>query len=354
MSSPEKRLWWYVEDEDSWGPVTQDALRDIVASGRLGHSFLVWSPGLADWVPINGVGELAEIFQPPPVPTNEHRWSAWSPEQQTTTFNVIADDVHRPAEATPPAAAAVADSGSRAPSPPQAAQRPEPEGQLDAQTLENAAQEPAIVIVDYSDRILPAAALPPSPVAPMEPAGPWRRFFARAFDLQWDIYVTAAVAWWLLPPEFWARPYASLAFVFGTIPLALLVDALVSATFGTTPGKALLGIRIVNLHSEPLGGFECLSRNAALWVQGLGLGVPPLTLITLYVALQKVRGKNSTAWDRAAGHRVLHQPKPAVSAFVFAVIWLALSAGGSVVLEHAIKTGAAMASGLHIPALKPG
>jgi uncharacterized RDD family membrane protein YckC len=342
MSSPEQRLWWYIDEEDSWGPVTQDALRDLVVSGRLGHSFLVWSPGLDDWRPIDSVAELGALFQPPPSPSQGQRWSAWPLEQQTTVFNPPSHEPRAPER--PPEAAG--DSDSRT-SPP-ADSSPHLPAVVGAELAkgqpESAAPEPPIVVIDYSERITPDLASRPSSVAPLAPAGPWRRFFARAFDLQWESFIVAALTVWLVPVKIWTSPYATLALIFTTLPLALVLDALVSAVFGATPGKALLGLKVVDLHAEPLKASGYLARNAALWVEGLGLGVPVLTLITLFVALRKVRHKQSAAWDRAKGSRVLHQPKPAISALIFLISWIALSSGGSLALARLLETRAVLPS----------
>jgi len=340
MSSPEKRLWWYIDEEDSWGPVTQDALRDLVVSGRLGHSFLVWSPGLEDWRPIDSVAELGALFQPPPSPSQGQRWSAWPLEQQTTVFNPPSKAPQAPERLPQAAGSAAGDSASRtSPSADSSSHPPAVVGaDLAQEQLESAAPEPPIVVIDYSERITPDFASRPSSAAPLASAGPWRRFFARAFDLHWESLIVAAVALWLVPVRFWASPYAIVAIIFATLPLALVLDALVFAVFGATPGKALLGLKVVGLHAEPLKAPGYLARNAALWIEGLGLGVPVLTLITLYVALRKVRRKQSTAWDRAKGSRVLQQPKPAIFTLIFLIIWIAVCIGGSLALERLLET----------------
>jgi hypothetical protein len=242
MSSPEKRLWWYIEEDDSWGPVTQDALQDLVVSGRLGHSFLVWSPGLDDWRPIDSVAELGALFQPPPSPGYGQRWPAWSLEQQNTVFNP--PDPPHISERTPRSTGpATVESDSRTSPPPvstpdQHKVVAQPEDARDES--QSAATEPPIVVIDYSERITSAS---PPPIAPLMTAGPWRRFFARVLDLLWESAIVAAVPLWLLPAKLWTSPYAILALVLGTIPLALVIHALMSAMFGTTPGKALFNVR---------------------------------------------------------------------------------------------------------------
>jgi hypothetical protein len=242
MSSPEKRLWWYIEDEDSWGPVTQDALQDLRVSGRLGHSFLVWSPGLDDWRAIDSVAELGALFQPTSSPNYGQRWSPWSLEQQTTTFNPP-ERPYAPERTLQAASSLPIDSDSPTSLPPvstpdqrEVAAQPE-----DArEERESAAPEPPIIVIDYSERI-PSTS--PPPIAPLKTAGPWRRFFARVLDLLWGSTIVAALLLWLVPVKVWTSPYTMLGLVLGSIPLALILNWIVSAMFGTTPGKALFNVR---------------------------------------------------------------------------------------------------------------
>src|SRR5262245_28275519 len=51
--------WYFAIGQDRHGPVTFDALRAMVASGQVPAMSLVWTEGMANWVPAASVPELA-------------------------------------------------------------------------------------------------------------------------------------------------------------------------------------------------------------------------------------------------------------------------------------------------------
>jgi hypothetical protein len=72
-----------------------------------------------------------------------------------------------------------------------------------------------------------------------------------------------------------------LLFFVITLPVALLVDALLYRLFGATPGKALLGIVVRSADGTPLGAQQYLRRNVSVWWRGLGCGVPLVDFVLL-------------------------------------------------------------------------
>lgn len=71
-----KALWFYMKDGKKVGPLTGQQLKDLVASGQLGQSDLVWKDGLIQWVRAKNIKGLfnTEIVAslrdcvPPPLP----------------------------------------------------------------------------------------------------------------------------------------------------------------------------------------------------------------------------------------------------------------------------------------------
>lgn len=49
---PEKN-WWFAEGSQSCGPISEDDMRAKIARRELTPDSLVWTPGLAEWVPAN-------------------------------------------------------------------------------------------------------------------------------------------------------------------------------------------------------------------------------------------------------------------------------------------------------------
>ena len=84
------------------------------------------------------------------------------------------------------------------------------------------------------------------------------------------------------------------------------VEALLLAVVGTTPGKALFSIRVATLDGIRPSFPTALSRAARVWVQGTGLGLPLVTLITEAVSYTRLTRTGSTPWDDALALRVEH------------------------------------------------
>ena len=63
-------LWHVAENGQSQGPFSFAQLAEAAARAGLGRETLVWSAGMAEWVPAGQVPQLASLFQamPPPIP----------------------------------------------------------------------------------------------------------------------------------------------------------------------------------------------------------------------------------------------------------------------------------------------
>lgn len=146
-----------------------------------------------------------------------------------------------------------------------------------------------------------AAAAPPL-------AGPvlWRRFWARWFD----IHVYVAV-WWL---GMWAcgRNIESVLnnlwiMVVQLVPWFILESILIHR-YGATPGKWLLGLRVVNTNGSALSLAAATLRSFRILVGGIGFGWSLLALFCQTLSFFTARRLGNALWDHAAGHRVLSQP----------------------------------------------
>jgi hypothetical protein len=61
-----KGQWLYLLKGKQQGPVSTEELRQLIASGGVNRSVLVWHRGQKGWTPIDEVEELAEVKSPPP------------------------------------------------------------------------------------------------------------------------------------------------------------------------------------------------------------------------------------------------------------------------------------------------
>lgn len=133
-----------------------------------------------------------------------------------------------------------------------------------------------------------------------------RRFWARWLDL----YLFAGL-WWL---AMWAvgrdvglilqQPWIML---FRYVPWFVL-EAFLLHRFGTTPGKWLLGIRVVNNDGSLLNLAESTRRSARVLFIGLGFGWNILSLICQFMSWFTTRRLGRPLWDHAGGHRLETTP----------------------------------------------
>lgn len=175
----------------------------------------------------------------------------------------------------------------------------------------------------------PASAVPrPTESSPAEPAEaepsrhPWIRYWARTVDTIIAVFGLAIVLGILSPGAF-AEDESGYALVFSALFVWIFVEAMMLATWGTTPGKALLRVRVTQNGQPPRFG-NALSRSFRVWFFGLGIGFPLVTAITMLVAYNKLMKRGKTSWDRKLDLSVLHGEIGALRWAVLVVILIGL------------------------------
>ncbi|HEY0334325.1 MAG TPA: RDD family protein [Stenotrophomonas sp.] len=154
-------------------------------------------------------------------------------------------------------------------------------------------------------------ALPGVPVDFETSTRPWRRYFAKTIDL-----------WVLgLPPSLFAvlviavaapgsadgfvhaldNPIISMLLMMGTW---LLAEGLLLSLLGTTPGRLLFGIRVRDASGQRLSTGSAYHRALLVLVQGMGLCVPIVTLVTKFLAHNRLTSSGNTLWDAKVGSTV--------------------------------------------------
>lgn len=142
---------------------------------------------------------------------------------------------------------------------------------------------------------------PPLPETPDPPV--WvRRFWARWFDL----YLYAGV-WWI---AMWASG-RDIGDTLGNPWIMLLqyvpwfvLETFLLHRFGTTPGKWLLGLMVVNHNGSLLSLRDATRRSARVLCIGLGFGWGLLALVCQIMAYFTAKRLGRPLWDHAGGHRV--------------------------------------------------
>lgn len=158
----------------------------------------------------------------------------------------------------------------------------------------------------------------------------WPRFFARIFDMWWEILLVAFVLGALFGRysagfvEWINGPGASQFFGILCLPFALILDAAIYRLIGNTPGKALLGLKVGLLDSSPLSFGQYLGRNFAIWVKGLALGFPLINLFTMAHQSGRLGKGQQASYDESTGYRVRAKPIGWMRRSSFGVAFLGL------------------------------
>jgi len=155
---------------------------------------------------------------------------------------------------------------------------------------------------------------------------PWRRFGARSIDSVLIVIAFIPIAVLIIGifnidisaiNKIWtSSAIATLALYILMAP----VEGLLISKFGTTPGKALCGIRVLNKHGENLTYFEAFERTLLILVFAEGFGVIPLvSLVTRIVSYNKLTKTGTTYWDKDK-YIVTHKKWDNVRALTVAII----------------------------------
>jgi uncharacterized RDD family membrane protein YckC len=132
-----------------------------------------------------------------------------------------------------------------------------------------------------------------------------RRFFARHIDmlLVGAATVGSATAWGL--SDVWSLHLPDTIFILLAPALVwLLLEPLLLTLWGTTPGKALLGLRVEREEGGRPSVKQAYLRSVLVWGGGMGFGLRAEYLLPVaqwgysWWMLQK---RGTTLWDRTAG-----------------------------------------------------
>lgn len=69
--------WFYEENGSRVGPVTEEAIKDLLQGRRIGHGTLVWRSGLPEWVAVEASELNEELVATPPPLDKKHISGLW-------------------------------------------------------------------------------------------------------------------------------------------------------------------------------------------------------------------------------------------------------------------------------------
>jgi uncharacterized RDD family membrane protein YckC len=184
--------------------------------------------------------------------------------------------------------------------------------------------------------VIPPLALPQSQWRVDRPA-PWSRLAARSIDM----LLFSTPFWFLVafvvasggPGEamLTAANNQSAATLISLVVMIPIVALSIGAT-GASPGKWAFGIRVVRSDGSPIGPAAALEREVDLWIRGLGMGIPLVSLVTQIVAYQTLVKQGHSSWDppdkrsvRYLNHTWLTRLRAAIAVVLLVFGFIALS-----------------------------
>jgi uncharacterized RDD family membrane protein YckC len=259
--------WYFANHGQRNGPLDMAGMQSLFTNGAIDADTLAWHPGMPDWQRIGDIEALSVLSPdlPPPIPAS-HR-AAVSAEV-----------------ATPPPAL-----------PPQDTTPPPPIATIDIATSKSPSDPP------MSTRLAAAVVGDTVPGA-----NPWRRFFARIVDM-WVLSIVIGLSAGLIGAAYfpgyieWAsKPGSDSILGWLLTPFVLLLEAIIFGLFGSTLGKALLGVRVRTFDGEKPGFGRYLGRMPGVWWSALGTGFPLISLFTCAFAYGRVSKGTPMSYDAGA------------------------------------------------------
>lgn len=191
---------------------------------------------------------------------------------------------------------------------------------------------------------LPPSATPKGPASP--PVIPGNPRLARRFWARWlDIVIYTAVWWFLM----WLTGrnieslYTSLPVEFTRLIPWFVIEALLIHHFATTPGKWLLGLRVINLDGSRLTLAQSTHRSLRVLFIGIGFALPLVSLFCMGLSAYTTRRVGAPVWDHLGGHGISVTPfvpwrVVAVVALFFAAFFLQMGVLSPVVMKFTLKS----------------
>lgn len=142
---------------------------------------------------------------------------------------------------------------------------------------------------------------------------PWVRYWARTMDIFLWSFLFGIPLVLIYPPALELNDILwGILILFAYMP----VESIMLSSWGTTPGKALLRIRLRKLTGNKLTYAEALTRSFNVGVKGMGIGIPLIALITLIAAYKNLTKNRITTWDKDGNSHVSHKTVGAIRIIV--------------------------------------
>lgn len=135
------------------------------------------------------------------------------------------------------------------------------------------------------------------------PVRPWVRYWAKQLDFSLAGIPLGGLAAFLVSV---LPAFSGIVFVIIILPICAIVEALLLSTWGYTPGKWLLKVKVRTEAGNRLTFLEALKRSFSVIYHGMGLGIPIISMITSFKSFERLIDNGFTKWDEAGSFTVTH------------------------------------------------
>lgn len=148
---------------------------------------------------------------------------------------------------------------------------------------------------------------------------PWVRYWARMFDIYlYSLFFGLAIG--IIAPDVLEMP----GIILGLLVMLswVLQESMLLSSWGTTPGKWLFKTHLRDASGNKLKLPQAAGRSLAVWIKGLGLGIPIVTLFTLLSAKSELTNQGITSWDKDGSFVVTHKTIGAIRIIIAIIFFM--------------------------------
>lgn len=145
---------------------------------------------------------------------------------------------------------------------------------------------------------------------------PWVRYWARYIDISIFSFAFGIFLGIFMPSALSNSSDFVLTLVF--LFIWIFVEAILLSSWGTTPGKWLLKVKVG--YQTKIDFSTALNRSFNVWLKGLGIGIPIIALFTQIAAYNHLTKEGVTTWDRDGHFTITHEKIGVIRIIVATVI----------------------------------
>lgn len=137
----------------------------------------------------------------------------------------------------------------------------------------------------------------------MRELNPWLRFCARIVDYSLFGMIFLLLGHFVSEAFFLKTYQFFIPFLFF---LWIPIESVFLHYFGKTPGKFLLGLKVIKPGRKKLDFETALKRSFLVWVRGIALGIPIANIIAMLYAFFQLKTHKISSWDRDENTKITH------------------------------------------------